>query len=134
MKCERVGRNVYLDFPCTKTSSNPHVGHQVTVTGAAANDVATDRLFLVDITTGRRMQLSMPAVYPVWSADAQYLYFGAPPHEIFRVHVPGGREERVLEVPFRTASTSFGLTPNGDLILLREHGHYDIYALSLATR
>jgi Tol biopolymer transport system component len=100
----------------------------------AANDSATERLVLFDVTTGKRTQLSSPAVYPVWSADSQYLYFGSQSHEVSRVHVPDGHEETVLDLPFRLASGSFGLTPEGDPILLREHGNYDIYALSLATR
>jgi DNA-binding winged helix-turn-helix (wHTH) protein/Tol biopolymer transport system component len=98
----------------------------------AAIDAATERLFLVDPTTGKRTQLSQPAVYPVWSADSQYLYFAAP-DGILRVHIPDGHEEKLLEVAFRPASASFGLSPDGSPIILREHGHYNIYALSLAT-
>jgi len=99
----------------------------------AAVDVASQRLFLVDIKTGKRTQLSQPAVFPIWSADSQYLYFGAHDHEIFRVRVADGYEEKVLDVGFRTASGSFGLAPDGAPVVLREHGHFDVYALSLAT-
>jgi Tol biopolymer transport system component/DNA-binding winged helix-turn-helix (wHTH) protein len=99
----------------------------------AALDSASERLFLVDIKTGKRTQLSRPTVYPVWSADSQYLYYGAAPHGIFRVHVPDGHEEKVAEVPFRAASAAFGLTADGAPIVLREHGYYDVYALSLAA-
>jgi Tol biopolymer transport system component len=105
-------------------------GHQL-----AANDADSQQLFLVNITTGKRTQLSRPAVFPVWSADSKYLYFGdydATDHAIFRVHVPDGHEEEVLAEPFRVASGSFGLAPDSSPIVLREHGHYDIYALSLA--
>ena len=101
-------------------------GHQL-----AAVDSSSQRLFLFDINSGRRTQLSEPAVYPIWSADSQYLYFGARNHQVLRVHVPDGHEENVLDVPFRTASASFGLAPDGAPIILREHGHFDIYALSL---
>jgi Tol biopolymer transport system component len=99
----------------------------------AVIDASSQRLFLVDLKTGKRTQLSQPMVYPVWSADSQYLYYSAPGHEIARVHVPEGYEERVVEVPFRLDSGSFGLAPDGAPIVLREHGHYDVYALSLAT-
>jgi Tol biopolymer transport system component/DNA-binding winged helix-turn-helix (wHTH) protein len=100
----------------------------------AALDVAGQRLFLVDIKTGKRTQLSRPAVYPVWSADSQYLFYcSSAGHEMFRVHVPDGNEEKVLDVTFRAASGYFGLAPDGSPILLREHGHYDVYALSLAA-
>ena len=99
----------------------------------AAIDASNERLVLLDLKTGKRTQLSQPMVYPVWSADSQYLYYAVAAHEIFRVHLPDGNEEKVFDVPFRINSGSFGLTPDGTPILLREHGHYDIYALSLAT-
>lgn len=99
----------------------------------AAIDADSQRLFLVDIKTGKRTQLARPEAYPVWSADSQYLYYGATHHGIFRVHVSDGHEEKILDIPFRTASGAFGVAPDGSPIILREHGHYDIYALSLAT-
>ena len=34
----------------------------------AAVDASSERLFLVDVKTGKRTQLSRPMVYPVWSA------------------------------------------------------------------
>jgi DNA-binding winged helix-turn-helix (wHTH) protein/Tol biopolymer transport system component len=100
----------------------------------AAVDAVSQGLFLVDVNTGKRSQLSQSAaVFPIWSADSQYLYFAARDHEIIRVRVPDGHEEKVFDLSFRAASGSFGLTPDGAPIVLREHGHYDVYALSLAT-
>jgi len=103
-------------------------GHQL-----AAVDAVSQRILLVDIKTGKRTQMSRPVVYPIWSADSQYLYYGANDHKIFRVHVPDAREEEILDVPFRLASASFGLATDGAPIVLREHGHYDVYAISLAA-
>jgi Tol biopolymer transport system component len=103
-------------------------GHQL-----AATDAASQRLFIVDVKTGKRTQLSQPAVYPIWSPDSQYIYFAAHDHQIFRVHVPDGTEEKVLDMTFRVASGSFGLTPDGAPIVLREHSHYDVYALSITA-
>ena len=103
-------------------------GHQL-----AALDADSQQLFLVDVKTGQRTRLSQPAVYPIWSADSQYLYFAAHDHEILRVHAPDGKEEKVVDITFRVNSGSFGLAPDGAPIVLREHGHYDVYALSLAT-
>ena len=113
----------------------------------AAVDAVSQRLFLVDLNTGKRTMASRPALFPIWSADSQYLYHGGGDHKIFRVHVSevhedvrqqdareeDVREEKVLDVLFRVASASFGLAPDGSPIVLREHGHYDVYALSLAT-
>jgi len=102
-----------------------------------ASDAKSERLFLIDLKSGKRTELTRPAAFPVWSADSQYIYYPAhystPEHAIFRVHVPDGREERVLDVNFRAASGSLGLTRDGAPIISREHGHYDIYALSLTT-
>jgi len=50
------------------------------------------------------------------------------------VRVPDGREERILEVPFRVAPWPFTIAPDGSLLLLREHGRYDVYSLSLSVQ
>ena len=47
---------------------------------------------------------------------------------------PMATEEEVLHVPFRLAAASFGLAPDGAPIILREHGDYNVYALSLAAQ
>ena len=102
----------------------------------AASDADSERLFLVDLKSGKRTQLTRPAAFPVWSADSQYIYYPAhystDEHAIFRVHVPDGVEKKFLDVNFRAASTSFGLAPDGSPVISREHGHYDVYALQLA--
>ena len=100
-----------------------------------ATDAPTDALLLVDLKTGKRTQLAGRMAWPTWSADSQYIYFvrwGV--NWISRVHVPDRQEEKVLEVPFRVAPWPFKVAPDGSLILLREHGRYDIYALSLSDR
>jgi Tol biopolymer transport system component/DNA-binding winged helix-turn-helix (wHTH) protein len=99
----------------------------------AASDAGTQQLFLVDLKSGKRRQLSSPAVYPIWSTDSKYLYYLVHDQEIFRVRVPDGYEEKVLDIPFRLESGSFGVDQDGAPIVLREHGHYDVYSLSLAT-
>jgi serine/threonine protein kinase len=101
----------------------------------AATDAATDALLLVDLKTGKRTKVAGRMAWPTWSADSQYIYFvrwGV--GWISRVRVADGEEEKVLEVPFRVAPWPFIVAPDGSLILLREHGRYDIYALSLSAR
>jgi Tol biopolymer transport system component len=81
------------------------------------------------------LQIAGPMAWPTWSPDSQYIYFvrwGI--NSILRVHVPDGREERVLEVPFQVAPWPFTVSPDGSLILLRQHGRYDLYSLSLTFR
>jgi Tol biopolymer transport system component len=100
----------------------------------AASDAASDALVLIDPRSGKRNQLvGAPVVWPTWSADSQYIYFlrwGI--DSILRVHVPDGREEKVLQVPFPLASWPFTVAPDGTLILLRDRSRYDVYALSLS--
>ena len=97
-----------------------------------AVDAPTDRLLLVNLKSGKRTQVAGPAAWPTWSADSKYIYFvrwGI--NWIFRVRVPDGQEEKVLEVPFRVAPWPFTIGPDGSLIVLREHGRHDIYSLSI---
>jgi hypothetical protein len=42
-----------------------------------AIDAVSQWLFLVDVKTGNRTQLSQSAVHPIWSADSQYLYYSS---------------------------------------------------------
>lgn len=107
---------------------------------AAVDTVDNDSLLLLDLKSGKRTKIAGLAWWPAWSADSQYIYytkFGV--NWIFRVHVPdareeGGQEEKVLEIPFRVAPWPFTVAPDGSLILLREHGRYDIYSLSLSAQ
>lgn len=98
----------------------------------AAVDAVNLHLFLFDVKSGKRTQIAGPASWPAWSADSQYLYFIRPNSGIFRVSVPDGKEEKNLEVPFRLATGAFTLAPDRSLIMLREHGRYDVYALQLS--
>jgi serine/threonine protein kinase/Tol biopolymer transport system component len=94
---------------------------------------ASDHLLLVDLKSGKRTQVAGPARWPAWSPDSQYLYFIRDRVKwILRVRVPDGQEEEVLEVPFRLTPWPFTVAPDGSLIMLREHGRYDVYSLALS--
>ncbi|MBZ5522829.1 MAG: winged helix-turn-helix domain-containing protein [Acidobacteriia bacterium] len=108
----------------------------------AAQSTAGDRLLvLVDLRTGKRTTLTRrKADYPAWSADSQYLYFntmmtGKP--ALFRVHVPDGREEKIIDVHFPATGVYgawSGLSPDGSPLVLRDREQADVYVLSLALR
>jgi serine/threonine protein kinase/Tol biopolymer transport system component len=101
----------------------------------ATIDTHNDRLLLVDLKSGKRTPLSGQVSWPAWSPDSQFIYFvkwGI--NSILRVHVPDGQEEKILEVPFRVTAWPFTVAPDGSLILLREHGRYDVYSLSLSAQ
>jgi len=101
----------------------------------ATIDAHNDRLLLVDLKSGKRTPLAGPVSWPAWSPDSQFIYFvkwGI--NSILRVHVPDGQEQKILEVPFRVTAWPFTVAPDGSLILLREHGRYDVYSLSLSAQ
>lgn len=97
-------------------------------------------LVLFDLKTGQRTTLSKrKGDYPSWSPDSQYVYFNtlmSDPPGIFRLHVPDGKEARVVDVPFAAAGVFgrwSGLAPDGSILVLRGHQQSDVYALSLAS-
>lgn len=101
---------------------------------AAVDAAGAGSLLLLDLKTGKRTRIAGQAWWPAWSPDSQYVYFTKPGNSwIFRVRVPDGSEEKILEVPFRVTPWPFTAAPDGSLIFLREHGRYDVYSLSLSV-
>ncbi len=105
----------------------------------AARAAASGLLFLLDPGTGKSVALSKRrADYAAWSADSQFVYFNAVVREhvaIFRVHVPDGTEEKVIDLLFRPAGSYgiwSGLAPDGSPLALRDRGEADVYALAVA--
>jgi Tol biopolymer transport system component len=108
----------------------------------AAIDTVSRLLFVIDLLTGRRTQVSKhTADFPCWSADSHYLSYNTlirpEGRYLFRVRVPGGKEEEITSVSFfATGVYGFwsGLAPDGSPILLRDHSQTNVYALSLSSR
>jgi Tol biopolymer transport system component/DNA-binding winged helix-turn-helix (wHTH) protein len=99
----------------------------------SAIDMARSRLVLVDPQSGKRTDIGPSASWPNWSSDSQYVYvWQQEAGWISRVHVPDGKAEKIVAIPFRSATGSFTLGPDNSPIMLREHGRYDVYALSLS--
>src|SRR5215472_14143037 len=99
-----------------------------------ATELPANRLFLIDLNSGKRTPIADSMAWPSWSPDSEYIYFvrwGI--NLISRVHVPDGREEKVLEVPFRVSPWPFTVAPDGSLILMRERGRFDLYSLALSS-
>jgi Tol biopolymer transport system component/DNA-binding winged helix-turn-helix (wHTH) protein len=96
-----------------------------------------ERLVLFDLKTSQASTVSKrKGDYPAWSPDSRYVYFntlignGA----IFRIHLPDGREEKVIDVPFATTGVFgrwSGLAPDGSILVLRDRRQSDVYALSV---
>jgi Tol biopolymer transport system component len=78
--------------------------------------------------------------FPTWSSDSQFIYFLLPTDDpgVFRVHVSGGRAERVVDLNGFRYTGAFnlwmGLDPTDTPMLLRDVGSDDIYALTLEQK
>jgi WD40 repeat protein len=103
----------------------------------------TLRLFLYSFETGRWKELLSPekGVYPgwpSWSRDSRYLYVAS--GSIYKLGVPGGHAEVVADTDGMELtcpqfhSAWFGLTPDNRVIVMRDRGTDELYALDLAYR
>jgi Tol biopolymer transport system component/DNA-binding winged helix-turn-helix (wHTH) protein len=109
-------------------------GHWLITQTTASDHV----LVLFDLKTGQRTNLSQrKGDYPFWSPDSQYVYFNtlmAGPPGIFRLHVPDGKETKIMDVDFATTGVFgrwSGLAPDGSILLLRDHQQSDVYELTV---
>ena len=99
---------------------------------------AADRLMLFDFKTQRWTELAKINVgWPEWSRSGDYIYFsGNPPAGqpgLFRVRISDHKLEQVVSLKdFRNApswGSWMGLAPDDSLLLVRDAGTQDIYAL-----
>ena len=98
------------------------------------------KLILYDTVSHETRALAGLADYPAWSADGKYayfstLYFRRPEAGIFRWDLATNRIEKVMGLPdFLLGGVWgnwFGLTPNGDPLVVRDMSSTDLYALDL---
>ena len=96
---------------------------------------------IFDTTTQRWRVFPQPSPpnYPTWSRDSRFVYFlrtqEAQPG-VYRTSILDGRTERVVDLNgFQTTGTLekswFGLDPDGEPLLLRNVGTFEVYALTL---
>ncbi len=108
----------------------------------AGISASTNALVLYDMVAGTTRQLAEVAEYQSWSPDGEYVYystmdwgiiFGSEIAAVFRVKVADGTIERVAPTPAFLLTghwgTWSGLAPDGSILVLRELGTSDIYAL-----
>jgi len=105
---------------------------------ASQSTVGARLLVLIDLQKGTQTPSSKVKVdYPAWSADSQFLFFNtfassAP--AFFRMHVPDGKVEKLLDLPFQITGVYglwSGLTPDGSPLLFRSHEQTDVYSLGI---
>ncbi|HXY01569.1 MAG TPA: protein kinase [Candidatus Limnocylindrales bacterium] len=109
---------------------------------SAGHSVSAPNLVLYDMQAGTTRQLAEFGDYPCWSLDGKYIYYqtfafgvelGLEKPAIYRVRVADGSIERVVPLPPFGLAGNWGpwsgLAPDGSVLLLRELGTADIYAL-----
>jgi Tol biopolymer transport system component len=108
----------------------------------AVEDI-THRLMLYDTANHNARPLAEAGDYPRWSADGQYAYFDTlqsplgrrKTAAVFRVKISTNTIETVNAYPdFHLAGIyglDYGLTPGGEILLLRDLGNRDVYALDM---
>ena len=101
------------------------------------------KLFLYDFETGLWSQLKSAEAgsdWPVWSHDGRYLYVmrGS---SVYRLRIPDGRAEIVVDLtpmdmtnPTFPGIPWFGLTSDDRVVILRDRGSDELYALDLEYR
>jgi len=101
-------------------------------------------LVMFDLTTQREKVIATAnedISSPQWSADERYVYFnrfvGTAPG-FYRVRVADGFTSRLMELTRFTATGSWGawstIAPDGSLLLLRDLGGTDLYAIEWSER
>jgi Tol biopolymer transport system component/DNA-binding winged helix-turn-helix (wHTH) protein len=105
---------------------------------AAQSTSGDNHLVLIELQSNKHSVISATKVdYPAWSADSQFLYvnsFVLDTPSISRIHVPDGKVEKVIDLPFPTTGVFgnwSGLAPDGSPLLFRSHVQTDVYALAL---
>src|SRR5215467_16112636 len=136
-----------LNLDTGKTSSIPNsdgrCSSRVSPDGryiAAFSEAATE-LLLFDLKTQKWSTLARGELlaFNFWSPDGKYVYMRDNPRfpRIVRVHIPDGREEEVVSLKgFPQAAGDpavawFGLTPDNELVVIRDRSPQEIYALDL---
>ena len=145
----RSHRALYsLDLKTKQTSNLPGSDRlywgQISPDGqhVVALEDSTQRLMLYDVAAHTTRTLAELADYPRWSSDGQYvyfstLYFSAPGKAggVQRWKLSTNTTETVVKYPdFLLAGifgVSFAVTPDGEILLLRDLSTRDLYALDV---
>jgi DNA-binding winged helix-turn-helix (wHTH) protein/Tol biopolymer transport system component len=103
---------------------------------ATAMALGSQRIMLFDFTTNAWTELTIGAGLQKWSPDSQYLYYlrFGPESAVMRIQLSNRHVEEVSSLKAirqagRLAGLEFGLTPEGDPLVLRDVGTQEIYSL-----
>jgi DNA-binding winged helix-turn-helix (wHTH) protein/Tol biopolymer transport system component len=104
-----------------------------------------EKLMLYDFQTERWTELAQGkgGDAMVWSHDSRFVYLnikhGSPPSEVFRISIPDGKIERVLDLKDKTMTLGVwdgwtGLLPDDSLLLTFDKSTSDIHRLDIQFR
>ncbi|HUZ96852.1 MAG TPA: winged helix-turn-helix domain-containing protein [Edaphobacter sp.] len=136
---------------------NVKTGKMVTLQGSAGLEpgpfspdgkwiaaASASRLVLYDTLSHTARRLPQLASYPSWSADGKYVYFnnlmwrawrGREQSGIYALRVSDGTIQQLLIAPDIELASNWGIwtgmTPDGSLLILRNTGTQNIYALDV---
>jgi eukaryotic-like serine/threonine-protein kinase len=107
----------------------------------AATTPDDQKIFLFDVSTQKWSELVKQSVGGAmqWSGDSKYVYFDTQDSTdpaVYRVSVSGGKPEKVASLKnFRRVVLPFnswmGVTADGSILLMRDTGTQEVYALDL---
>jgi Tol biopolymer transport system component/DNA-binding winged helix-turn-helix (wHTH) protein len=145
----RSNRALYsLDLKSRKVSRLPASEHlywgQISPDGQhiVALEDPTQKLMLYDVATHNIQTLAELADYPRWSADGQYvyfstMYFSGPGKNggVYRWKLSTSTTETIMKYPDFLLTGIFGVsysvTPDGEILTLRDLSTRDLYALDV---
>lgn len=95
-----------------------------------------NRIDVLDLQTGQRRHLADQVDYPAWSRDEKFVYFNrfsAWSPAMYRIRVADGVVEKLFDLDGFAATGSWStwsaLAPDGSVLLLRDLGGTDLYAI-----
>ena len=103
------------------------------------------KLFLYSFESARWRQIPLPGPdgvgWPAWSHDSRYLYVGGGDWKVYKLRMPDGHPEIAGDTagidtlcPALPWMGWFGLTPDDRILVLRDRGSDELYALDLEYR
>jgi eukaryotic-like serine/threonine-protein kinase len=109
----------------------------------AATNLSGDKLRLFNFNTKQWSDLTAASTGSFrWSADSKFIYFDngfSSDPSVLSVRLADNKIEKLIDLKdFRRVVTPWaswlGLTPQGDILLMRDIGSQEVYALDLQTR
>ena len=139
LKLLDLRQRTLADIPQSDGLANPRLSPDGTY--VAATIQPSETLVTFNLTSHQRRELARNAQYPTWSPDGHFIYFnsfeGSSP-AMYRVNVSDDRIETLFTLDEFTVIGSWGfwssVAPDGSILLMRDTGSSDVYAVDWELR